>query len=369
MNSQKNKFEQIVFANGDGGTGRVAQMVREKIFGDFPTIDIPLKVEDRIGSDDACIKNAVEAFKNYGAGFKNSTASNDPEILKRNMGSVNIVMRPLLGAFAMLRMLQGPGRYKHPSGVLRYAYGDFYNEETLTIGNLDSRETAIITQHLDLAGMIPFARLAMQVAKENGLHLVIATKKTIAQSEKLFYERVTQVWKENGLVEGKAEDGGNIWTGDFHHELTDIALATLPVETAEGRTPFAENRFLLVTGNANGDTGSDIVDLQHGNRVMSSTVYCEKSDGSWFTYEELPGGTADKMKTGELNGKNFLNPVGIIFALASAFERVNPEHKEFFDGVRKATIQYITTVPDNELDTEKMIDRIAQETSELLLVS
>lgn len=360
-----NKLNPIGFANGDGGTGRGATMVRETIFANFPTIDVPVTVGARLQTNDQCIRDAVNAFLRCGAGFKNSTASNDPRIIEAGMKSANILMRPLAGAYALLRLLQGPGRYPNMCGTLRYAHGNFYDEQSCNIKIIDGKKTAVIVQHMDIDDLVPFAQLAIRIQKEFGWHLILSSKSTIADSEKLFRTTTENVWKEAGLIAGEAKDSeGNIWTGNFHHELTDIALANLPIISADG-SECAKGGFLHVADNANGDTSSDLIDLQHGNRVMGSTVYCMQH-GKIFTYEELPGGTADGKTTGTLKGKKFLSPVGIIFAMASAFETVNPEHKVFFDQVRINTLDYISNTPKEERDTEVMVSKIAEQTQYLL---
>lgn len=357
----KTKLNPIGFANGDGGTGRVAAMARELIFGNFPTVDVPLTVESRLDTRDLCIETAVKVFQQCGAGFKNSTASNDKRIIAAGMKSANIIMRPMSGAFALLRMLQGPGRYENICGALRYAYGGIYDEQSCVVKTINNRRVAVITQHLDLDGLVPFTQLAIEQAKNHGLHLMLSSKKTIAESELLFYTEIKKVLDKAGFVEGEAETkDGKIWTGDWHHELTDIAIASLPVELADGLSHYAKGNFLHIADNANGDTASDVIDLQHGNRVMGSQVHCVDADGNLFTYEELPGGTADKMATGSLNGNNFLNPVGINFALCASFEKVNPEHKPFFNEVRRLSLDYVLNVPTEQQDTEVMLNQIAE---------
>ncbi len=361
----KQKLKPIGFANGDGGTGRGAKLVREIIFGEFQTMDVPLTVEARLDTDDKCIAEAVKIFRLCGAGFKNSTASNDPRIKEKKWKSANIAMRPLAGAFGLLRMLQGPGKYPNLCGTLRYAHGGFYDEVSCVVEKKNGRRVATITQNMDLDDLYPFAKLGIKVAKGFDLHLILSSKSTIANSELLFRMEIEQVWGAAGLIAGEAKTkDGKIWTGDFHHELTDIAIASLPIVTAEG-TPYANGKFLHVADNPTGDTGSDTVDLQHGNHVMGSRVYCIDENGEEFTYEELPGGTADGKTTGPLKGSQFLSPVGIIYGMTAAFEKVNPQKKPFFDKVRKLTLDYVLNTSKNERDTEVMINKIAEETSEL----
>src|SRR5262245_7561264 len=104
----KKNLKPIGFANEDGGTGRGAKLVRETIFAEFQTMDVPVTVESRLDTKDECAKKAVEVFQLCGAGFKNSTASNDKRIRAAGLKSLNIIMRPLAGGFGMLRVLQGP---------------------------------------------------------------------------------------------------------------------------------------------------------------------------------------------------------------------------------------------------------------------
>lgn len=361
-----NKLNPIGFANGDGGTGRGATMARELIFGKFPTVDVPVTVEARLDTNDKCIEDAVKAFIQCGAGFKNSTASNDPRIREKKWKSANIVMRPMLGAYAMLRLLQGPGFYPKPCGTLRYAHGGFYDEQSCVEEMIDGVRTAVITQHLNLDDLPLFAKLAIDTFHAHNLHLILSSKKTIANSELLFYSEVSSTLKAGGLQEGvEKDDAGNMWTGDFHHELTDMALAHLPIKSAIG-SKCAEGGFLHLADNPTGDSSSDIIDFQHGNNVMSSTVHCADKNRNLFTYEELPGGTADGKTTGPLKGAKFLSPVGIIFGMASAFEKVNPGEKYFFDEVRRLTLDYVLKTPKEERDTEVMLHQIAEKTENLI---
>lgn len=357
----------IGFANGDGGTGRGATMVRRSIFRDFPMIEVPVTVEARIATNDACIAEAVKVFQRCGTGFKNSTASADPLMARLGWPSANIKMRPMTNSYAMLRVLQGPGRYANPCGVIRLATGGFYDEQSCEIIEIEGKETAIVTNHLDLDKLESFAKLAAKIARTRGWHLVLASKSTIAASEKLFRERIESAWRQLGLVEGVAwSKDGNLWTGDWHHELSDIAIARLPIENGDGVSPFAQGKFLLVADNSLGDTASDVIDLQHGNHVMGSTVFCS-IEGRDFFYEELAGGTADAMATGPLKGSNFLSPVGIIFGMASAIESVNPGQKDFLDAVRRETLDYLEQTPGPDRDTEEMITRVATRTKSFLL--
>jgi hypothetical protein len=347
----KKNLQPIAVANGDGGTGRVAPMILESVFSPFPFVDVPLTVAERIKTNDACIEDAVRAFLQCGAGFKNSTASDHPDIKRLGMKSANIVMRPMTGAFAMLRLLQGPGRYVKACGTLRYAHGSFYDEVSCTEEMIDGRRTAVITQHLDLQDLQPFAMLAMEIAQQHGLDLLLSSKSTIATSELWFRRMIEEVWKGQGLT----------WT----HKLTDIAIAELPVQTALGGS--GKGGFLHVADNANGDTSSDVIDHQHGNFVMGSTVFCLSQDGRRFSYEELPGGTAHRMEFGPLIGDTFLNPTAIMFALTNAFQQVNPDQNLFFEQVRYLTIQYLNETPKQDRDTEEMIKFVAEGSQALLV--
>lgn len=347
MNKIIQDLKPIAFANGDGGTGRVAQLVRETIFRSFPTVDVPLDVATRLATNDECIKLAIEAFRKCGTGFKNSTASADPRIKEKGWSSANIIMRPMINSFAMLRLLQASGRYAKPCGVLRLATGGFYEE----VNCYEVENVMTSVQQLDMKKLKAFGKLGVDLANELLLHLTIATKSTIATSEKKFRTTVEGIWKEHGIVECDLTTEN--WTpGNFHHELTDICLANLPIINGSGRSMYADGNFLLCIDNPNGDTASDIIDIQHGRHVMGSKVYCLNEDGSYFTYEELAGGTADKMATGPLTGDHFFSPVGIIFAMATAFEQVNPEQKNFFDKVRELTLHYME---DSPVDTETVL--------------
>ena len=361
----QNTLKPFVFINGDGGTGRGAEMVRRIIFANLPTVDVPLHVDARLQTKDQCIADAVEALKLHGSGFKNSTASNDSRIVAAGLKSANIAMRPMARAFCMLRMLQSSGKYSLGGGVARFAHGGFYDETSFQIiqKGVRGRRVAYTSQKMDVDALVPFAELASQIAEKHGFHIVLSSKSTIAESEFCFRQEIERVWKSLELEPGEAKNGA--WTGDYHHELTDVALAGL----ATPGTPFADGGMLMVCDNPNGDTASDIMDFIHGGRSMGSRVYCETDKpGQWFSYEELPGGTADGKTTGPLRGKNFLFPLPIIFAMCSAAEKVNPDQKTFFDAVRRETVKYLEETPTEKRDTEAMIAQVADQSRDALRI-
>jgi hypothetical protein len=329
-------------------------MVLDQIFGKFPAIKVPVTVEARLDTNDGCIAQAMDAFVQCGAGFKNSTASNDKRMQEKGWKSANIVMRPLANAHAMVRLLQAKGRYDDLCGVIRLGTGGFYEEISCAVVETSNGPMLRVTEDTDVVKLGRYAELAADVAKARGWHLILASKRTISRSEQFFHDTVAGVFKRRGLVEGEERT----WTGDWHAELSDMALARLSIVNGDGRSINARGKFLLVADNEVGDTASDIVDLQAGGHAMSSTIYGWRNDKP-FSYEELPGGTADGKTTGPLKGDRFLSPVGIILGLASAFESVNPDQGAFFEAVRRETLTYMSNTPAAERDTERMIARIA----------
>ena len=340
----------LPFFNGDGGTGKIAPIILEKIFKDFPTINIPLTVDKRINTTDACIYKAAELILKVGTGFKNSTASADPRIKAAGMKSANIIMRPLLGCYAIVRIIFEAIDYDKICGTIRYGHGGFYDEQSCDIHMIDGVETAVIVTHLNLEDLKPYAELALKLSKELGLDLILSSKYTIAESEALFKERVEIVWADDKQIQG--------WS----HKLTDMAIAGLPIKTALGGSK--RGNFLHAADNPNGDISGDSIDHQNGGFVMGSDVYCIHK-GKNFTYFELPGGTADGYLDGTLQGRNFLNPNSLIIGLCSAFEVLNPKDKEFFDAVKLAASSYIKEVPKADHHTIEMIDYVAEKTKHL----
>ncbi len=371
MSNPHSSLKPIGFANGDGGTGRGAALARHSIFLRFPTEDVPVTVEARLETNDLCIDTALAAFRKCGAGFKNSTASNDKRIKKAGKKSANIVMRPKAGAFALLRMLQAASKYGPTSGIIRYAHGGFYDEREFSVvqEKFGGRRIARIVQEMDVDAITPYANLAADVAKESGLHLILASKSTIARSEEFFRLEVERIWAARGLKPGetKNRETGAIWTGDYHFELTDVALASLPINATSG-VSWGHAPVLGCFDNPNGDSGSDLMEFQVDGRIMGSQVWCENEDGSQYTYEELPGGTADGKTTGPLKGAQFLDPTSIIFAMAAAFQKVNPDQKAFFDAVRAETLKYCTTTPREDRDTEALMSYVTEQTQGLLVL-
>lgn len=351
----------VPFCQGDGGVKRISEMVLATIFPDFLLDRYPLSVEDRIRTNDGCTSGAAQAFIAHRGGIKMSTASNHPAVLELGYGSLNIKMRPMLGAYAILRMLEGPGRYKKPAGVLRYAYGGFYDEISCNTEEINGRKTVVTVTHTDVHDFEKYVKLAYDTAKQHNLHIIIATKKTIARSEKVFYEACALGLRTQGLVEGKNLDQpGGEWTGDFHHELTDDNETRLAINAAPGTNTYSNGGFLLMVDNVNGDGRSDVMNAQHGNYVMGSEVFCSVN-GKDFSYRELPTGTADSFAEGPLpEGLGFFNPTAIIFTIAAELEKFNPGYKTYFDAVRVKTLAYIKRTPPEQWNTGNMIAAIAQ---------
>ena len=346
MKTEKNA---IGFVNAEGGTGRVAPLVRDIIFPDFPTVDVLMDVETRIATKDACVEKAVEIFLTCGSGFKNSTAS-DTEILKENgMSSANKKFRTDLGAYAIERIIDGPGRYKIKCGVLRYMHGDIYDEVFVSKKVSDGQNSLLVIQSMNTDDLIPFAKLAKEISDRDSLDLILATKSSICESENLFRKTIEEVWfTENAK---------------WQHKLTDTGLSELPVISSGGTN---EGGFLFVTGNANGDSAASIVDHQHGNYVMTSALHCLHNKKKYI-FEELSGGTADIFTDGPLSGDTFLNPFGIILGFAKAFKRVNPSYSDFFDAVKAESISYIEKTPLKERDTLEMIHMVSNASKKHLI--
>ena len=337
----KNLLNPWVYIAGDQAVGQAADMAVNTIFKHYPRVDCPMTVEERIRTNDACIQVAVDSLMEYGGGVKISTASGHEEIQKLGWDSANIVMRPMVGAYAILRFLFADGFYKKPCGVLRYPHGGIYDEKSFrTVIDEETGEIfGIVTQHINLSRLDSFAEIACQVAKQKGLQLILSSKFTICESEKEFKESIEKVLHKNGLVEKK----------DYINKLTDVAIADLPNSDTGG--------FLLICNNQDGDTASDVIDFRHGTRSMGSQVFCLK-DGNYFSYEELPGGTApDKFGT-DLKGANFINPMAIIQAITSEIERLNPGEKAYMDSVMESARKYLDqTVPEYR-STSEMIQFI-----------
>lgn len=322
----------IAFARGDQTAALVAQLCRDDIFARFPMISVPCDVEQRLATNDACIGDFIAALKQCGSGVKISTATDDERIRSAGLGSANIKLRSMTDVIGMFRMIAHPKGYDKPSAILRYGSGGFYSERFCEIYEEDGEEFAQVTSVINLSHLRPFAELAIRLARQYGLDLRVSSKWTIAQSERLFFERIVKVFEEQSVP--------------YQKSLTDVAFATLATRHEGG--------WLWLFDNPNGDSAADIVDFVDGSRSMCSTVYC--LDGSSF--EELPGGTApDKLGT-DLVGDNFFNPIGIISAFCSALQAANPDEGDFFAIVQAETSRYLENTPPSARSTRGMIDEI-----------
>lgn len=324
----------IAYARGDQTAAQVATLCRLRIFGKFPTINVPCDVAQRLTTNDGCITDFIAALKRCGSGVKISTATDDDRIKAAGLGSANIKLRAATDVIGMFRMIESPKGYRKPSAILRYGSGGFYSEESCKTYFEDGKEFARVTSVMNISNLRPFAELAIKLAEKYKLDLRVSSKWTIAQSEELFFERIKEVFESRGVSYGTS--------------LTDVAFATLATKHEGG--------WLWLFDNPNGDSAADIVDFVDGSRSMCSTVFC--LDGT--TFEELPGGTApDKLNT-DLKGKNFFNPVGIINAFCTALAVVNPDEAAFFAQVHKEVDHYLRGTEEHERSTYGMVQCIAE---------
>lgn len=330
----------IAFCNGDDSARRAATMAREIVFSDFPMVEVDTGVEARITTNDKCIQAAAEAIAECGSGVKISTASDDHQIKSKGWKSANIQLRKMLGAVGLFRATLAPGRFKKPVAVFRYGSGDFYNEISCDIKNENGLEKALITQEMIVSDLFKFAELAAKKAKMNDMKMILSSKWTISEGEKLITDKVKLVWDKMGLTMGEKRNQGDYWM-----ELTDICAARIPINVGGD-----EGGWLIVTGNANGDTMSDIADFQHGNNAMGSEVICREG----FSYHELPGGTAPGRKNSDFTGPNFFSPIGTLGAFCGAISDINPEAKSYTDKVMKYAIHYLETVQEDKRSTEEL---------------
>lgn len=340
------QLKPIAFCNGDDSARRSATMIREIIFKEFPMIEVDTSVEARIKTNDECIKAAADAIIKCGSGVKISTASDDTQIKSKGWKSANIQLRKILGAVGLFRATLAPGRFKKPVAVFRYGSGDFYNEIGCEIKTENSLEKAYITQEMVVSDLTKFAELSVKKAKLYNMKMILSSKWTISEGEKLITDRVKSVWDKMGLIMGEKRGQGDYWM-----ELTDICAARIPINIGGD-----EGGWLIVTGNANGDTMSDIADFQHGNNAMGSEVICR--DG--FSYHELPGGTAPGRKNSDFKGENFFSPIGTLGAFCGAISDINPEAKPYTDKVMQYAIEYLDITAEQDRSTEALFNYVVK---------
>ncbi|MCB0359671.1 MAG: hypothetical protein KDD44_08545, partial [Bdellovibrionales bacterium] len=315
----QNSWKPVVFMNGDDSTRRGALMVRDIVFPDFSYVDVDTGVDARVASNDACLDEAAAMLAHHRAGIKISTASNDPRIRERGWKSANIVLRPKAGVIGMYRQTMAPGGYRRPVAVMRFGSGDFYSETACKPISLDGLEAREITQHLIIGYLEPFARAAAERAKRHGLQMVLSSKWTISEGETYLPDICEKVFQDLGLTIGEKRG-----EGDAYREIADMAGAYIPVNvgpSGDCAMSMDNGGWMIVCGNANGDTFADIADLQHGGNSMGSECICHAG----FSYFELPGGTAPGRKDSDFKGDKFFSPMGTLVAFAGAITSVNPE--------------------------------------------
>ncbi len=353
----------VVFMNGDDSTRRGANMVREIVFSDFNFIECDTGVEARLQSNDECLRHAAELLRQHRAGIKISTASNDPKIKEKGWKSANIVLRPLAGVIGMYRQTMAPGKYKRPVAVMRFGTGDFYSEKSCMPVKLnDGLDGVHIVQELITSYLKPFAKASAERAISNKLQMVVSSKWTISKGEQLLPDACDVVFKEFGL-KGSEERG----SGDYYREIADMCAAYIPTNVGPtgADCPMSKDNggWMIVCGNANGDTFADIADLQHGGNSMGSECICY--DG--YSYYELPGGTAPGRKNSDFKGEKFFSPMGTLVAFAGAISGVNPAAKPYADAVMAAAAKYMDSTAEQDRCTQTMLEQVAKQASALSL--
>ena len=352
---QTTSWKPVVFMNGDDSTRRGADMVRSIVYGDFTYVENDTGVQARIDSNDECLTAAATALKEHRAGIKISTASNDPKIVDRGWKSANIVLRPLVRVVGMYRQTMAPGGYKNPVAVMRFGSGDFYAEKSCVPCEIDGFEARRITQELLVGYFDPFARAAAERAKKFGLQMVLSSKWTISEGETYLPDRCELIFEELGLKKGESRG-----QGDHYREIADMCGAYIPTNVgpagADCPMSYDNGGWMVVTGNANGDTFADIADLQHGGNSMGSE--CISADG--YSYFELPGGTAPGRANSDFKGPKFFSPMGTLVSFGGAILSVNPEAKPYVDGVMAAAIAYMAETPEAERCTQTMLEQVAK---------
>ncbi len=350
-------WKPVVFMNGDDSTRRGADMVRAIVFPTFNFIDADTGVDARLSTNDQCIEAAARLLETHRAGIKISTASDDPRIKAKGWKSANIRLRPLAKCIGMYRQTMGPGAYKRPVAVMRFGSGDFYEEQKpIAQAMEDGFDIRLITQRFNFSYLRPFAEAAVERAKRSKLQMIIASKWTISEGEKFIHDVCMEVFREAGLV--FSETRGE---GDFYRELSDMACAYIPINVGPGKkdAPIYKDNggWMIVTGNANGDTFADVADLQHGGNTMGSECICLGG----FSYYELPGGTAPGRRNSNFKGDSFFAPTGTLVAFCGAISGVNPKAQPYCDAVLAAASKYMENTDPADRCTQTMLEFCARE--------
>lgn len=350
------KWKPVVFMNGDDSTRRGATMVKNIVFGNFQYADADTGVDARIATNDECIQTAAELLALHRAGIKISTASNDPRIKEKGWKSANIKLRPLARVIGMYRQTMAPGAYKRPVAVMRLGTGDFYSETGCEPFEKDELPAHRITQEFFTAYLDPYARAAAERAKRHGLQMVLSSKWTISKGESLLPDACERVWREMGLTGSEIRG-----QGDWYREIADMAGAYIPTNVSPPDKTCAmandNGGWMIVCGNANGDTFADIADLQHGGNSMGSE--CISYDG--YSYFELPGGTAPGRKDSDFKGAKFFSPLGTLVSFCGAITSVNPDAQLYADLVMAKAADYMKSTPEADRCTQTMLEWVASQ--------
>lgn len=317
------KINSIVGAPGDDFPEYlIKEEIHKKFFKGFPIRWVDLSVKAVLKNRNKAISEFVDGLEELHYGFKGSTSSQKTKI------SINPMIRLKTGGICAFRMSLTS---KQKLAILRYFFGGIYSQKnpriihsfdtwsfvkaffsnpiqvmnqiiTKEFGELEwSTVTLYTTQSMRLDTLPLFAKIAAQIAKEQGLEIFTEAKETVAIEDAFYEEAVCGYFKQHGI--------------EYTHKLTDLLVAEVP----------NDEETLYVAQNYPGDIISDVAAFVEKAFDFFSTVYCLNGN----VYEEMSLGSDTKQFNQFLKGEATKHDSLLyFFMIANTYKLANQGNEE-----------------------------------------
>ena len=256
-----------------------------------------LSLGNRRATENAVVKAAAAAMKQYGLGIKAATIT--PET-KNDVGSPNAILREEIDGTVILRTgrripgVRPVGGVHDPISIVRMAIDDAYGAKEWREPGTDGDELAYRTEKISRKVCRDVTEFTFQVAARTGARVFGGPKYTVSP----VYEGM---FKEE--MDAAAARHPNV---AYEPQLIDTTLALL--------MKIDGDALVIPTLNRDGDLLSDLVLQMFGSIAGSESQVLAFDDAMQVkvVMTEAPHGTAPA-----LEGKNLADPMAMILAGAS----------------------------------------------------
>eukprot|EP00294_Goniomonas_avonlea_P005877 CAMPEP_0114561538 /NCGR_PEP_ID=MMETSP0114-20121206/12058_1 /TAXON_ID=31324 /ORGANISM="Goniomonas sp, Strain m" /LENGTH=453 /DNA_ID=CAMNT_0001747181 /DNA_START=162 /DNA_END=1523 /DNA_ORIENTATION=+ len=334
-----------------------------------PNIDVSawefydLSCVSRDNTEDAVLREAVEAGRRIGSIFKEPTVT-PTEIqkeklgLKKAWGSPNGAMRRGWNGITISRdtihiegMTLG---FQKPVLFERHAIGGEYGAGWKVVGRgevtttfkprdggpdvivdervLDDDASAVVTYHNPLDNVVDLAHHFFTRCLDAKVVPYVVTKKTVFKWQEGFWVRMKDVFEHYYKDKFKAAGLLDGCGGELQHLISDAATMQIIRWTGGG--------FGMAAHNYDGDMLTDEVAQVHRSPgFITSNLIGKHEDGRFIQEYEASHGTVADMWHAHLRGEETsLNPLGMVEALIGAMQysaRLNEGHEEIVEFTNK----------------------------------